>query len=64
MRAFRGDIVAALNVSGPKFRLGGRLPFAGQVVRAAADELSARLGWDGPTRLGLAATSVAPEIPA
>lgn len=64
VRGFRGDIVAALNVSGPKFRLGSRLPFAGQVVRAAADELSARLGWDSPTRLGLAATSVAPEIPA
>lgn len=53
VRGFRGNIVAALNVSGPKFRLGSRLPFAGMAVKAAADELSSRLGWDGRTPLGL-----------
>lgn len=47
VRDFRGAVVAALNVSAPKFRLWSRLPLAGQVIRAAADELSAQLGWDG-----------------
>ena len=45
VRDFRGRIVAALNVSAPKFRLGRRLGAAGGEVRAAADELSGRLGW-------------------
>jgi IclR family transcriptional regulator, KDG regulon repressor len=45
VRDFRGRIVAALNVSGPKFRSGAGLETRGVVVRAAADELSARLGW-------------------
>ena len=63
VRDFRGDVMAALNVSGPKFRLGGRLPFAGQVIRAAAHELSAQLGWDGRTTpFGLAGGYAAPEI--
>src|SRR4051794_11653677 len=44
VRDFRGRIVAALNVSAPKFRLGRRLGAAGREVKAAADELSARLG--------------------
>jgi IclR family transcriptional regulator, KDG regulon repressor len=44
VRDFRGRIVAALNVSGPKFRLGERLDQAGREVRRAADELSSRLG--------------------
>ena len=52
VRGFRGDVVAALNVSGPKFRLGSRLPFAGQAVKAAADELSSQLGWDGSIPVG------------
>jgi IclR family transcriptional regulator, KDG regulon repressor len=47
VRSFRGEVVAALNVSGPKFRLGSRLPFAGQAIKAAADQLSSELGWDG-----------------
>ncbi len=42
---FKGQIVAALNVSAPKFRLGGRLEAAGEEVKMAADELSALLGW-------------------
>jgi IclR family KDG regulon transcriptional repressor len=44
VRDFRGRIVGALNVSGPKFRLGERLDAAGLEVRRAADELSSGLG--------------------
>ncbi len=47
VRDFRGQVVAALNVSAPKFRLWGRLPLAGLTIKAAADELSGQLGWDG-----------------
>jgi DNA-binding IclR family transcriptional regulator len=47
VRDFRGQIVAALNVSAPKFRFVHRLRTAGERVRAAADELSARLGQSG-----------------
>jgi DNA-binding IclR family transcriptional regulator len=43
VRDFRGRIVAALNVSAPRFRLGRRLHEAGRAVRAAADELTARV---------------------
>jgi IclR family KDG regulon transcriptional repressor len=45
VRDFRGRIVAALNVSGPKFRLGDRLEEAGVELADAAETLSARLGW-------------------
>jgi DNA-binding IclR family transcriptional regulator len=45
VRDFRGRIVAALNVSAPKFRLGERLEAAAQEVKSVADELSALLGW-------------------
>ncbi len=45
VRDFRGSIVAALNVSAPKFRFGRRLAAAGAAVRAAADDLSCTLGW-------------------
>jgi IclR family transcriptional regulator, KDG regulon repressor len=38
-----GRIVAALNVSGPKFRLGDRLDAAGETLVAAAADLSAAL---------------------
>jgi IclR family KDG regulon transcriptional repressor len=44
VRDFRGRVVAALNVSGPGFRLGARLDEVGERVRRSADELSARLG--------------------
>lgn len=44
VRDFRGRIVAALNVSGPGFRLGERLEAAGAQVKRAADELSRGLG--------------------
>jgi IclR family transcriptional regulator, KDG regulon repressor len=49
VRDFKGELVAALNVSAPKFRLGGRLEYAGGEVKKAADELSMLLGWSsGP----------------
>ena len=49
VRDFKGQLVAALNVSAPKFRLGRRLKDAGREVKKAADELSALLGWSsGP----------------
>ncbi len=46
VRDFGGRVVAALNVSAPKFRVGNKLLGAGRQVKAAADELSATLGWD------------------
>src|SRR3954452_11478528 len=45
IRDFRGAIVAALNVSGPSFRLRDHLAEAGETVRAAATDLSLSLGW-------------------
>lgn len=44
VRNFEGHIIAALNVSGPKFRLGERLLSTGELVRAAALEVSRGLG--------------------
>jgi len=66
VRDFRGRVVAALNVSAPKFRLWGRLPLAGQAIKAAADELSGQLGWDGRPGEDLVAGSRAgrSEVPA
>lgn len=49
VRDAQGRIVAALNVSGPKFRLGQRLDEACSAVRSAAAELSAHLGAPGET---------------
>jgi len=43
VRRFDGRIVAALNVSGPSFRFGGRLQEAGAEVARAAQELSSQL---------------------
>ena len=48
VRDFGGRIVAALNVSAPKFRFGNRLTAAGPVVKRVADALSADLGFDVP----------------
>ncbi len=39
-----GRIVAAVNISGPRVRLGGRLAATGETVAAAAAEVSERLG--------------------
>lgn len=44
VRDFTGNVVAAINVSGPKFRLGERLHQAGELVRAAAEQISGNLG--------------------
>lgn len=44
VRDFTGRIVAALNVSAPKFRLAPRLHPAGEAVREAAQEISRTLG--------------------
>ena len=52
VRDFKGRLVAALNVSAPKFRLGRRLEGAGREVKKAADELSALLGWSFDPRHG------------
>jgi DNA-binding IclR family transcriptional regulator len=46
VRDVGGRIVAAVNVSAPKFRFGDRLVEAGEHVRAAADDLSATIGFD------------------
>ncbi len=59
VRDFRGGVVAALNVSAPKFRLWGRLPLAGQAIKAAADGLSVQLGWDADRPTSLAARASA-----
>ena len=53
VRDFRGRLVAALNISAPKFRLGRRLEAAGREVKKAADELSALLGWSSDPRHGI-----------
>jgi IclR family transcriptional regulator, KDG regulon repressor len=53
VRDFKGVLVAALNVSAPKFRLGGRLEGAGREVKKAADELSALLGWPSDSLRGV-----------
>jgi IclR family transcriptional regulator, KDG regulon repressor len=53
VRDFKNQIVAALNVSAPKFRLGGHLEAAGQEVKRAADELSVLLGWSSDPQLGV-----------
>jgi len=45
VRNFRGSIVAAVNVSGPKFRFGDGLEAAGRAVKAAADRIAVALGW-------------------
>lgn len=42
-----GECVASLSASGPSFRLEGRIPEVAKAVRAAADEVSHRLGWHG-----------------
>lgn len=46
VRDYRGRVCAAINVSAPKFRIGGRdrLGALGEAMRTAADELSLLLG--------------------
>lgn len=47
VRDVRGRLLGVLNVSGPTFRLGEHLDAAAAEVLAAAQELSAALGWAG-----------------
>lgn len=49
VRDFRGRIVAAINISGPKFRIARELNTAGRHVKAAAGYLSKNLGWADAT---------------
>jgi DNA-binding IclR family transcriptional regulator len=44
VRDFTGRVVAALNVSAPKFRLGDRVHPTGALVRTLAEEMSETLG--------------------
>ncbi|WP_371330368.1 IclR family transcriptional regulator [Streptomyces sp. TP-A0356] len=46
VRDFRGRVVAALNVSAPKSRLGDRLDEAGRITARAAARVSTMLGWE------------------
>lgn len=48
IRDFRSRVVAAVNISAPKFRLHRGLDAAGRQVRAAADGMSAALGHPEP----------------
>jgi IclR family transcriptional regulator, KDG regulon repressor len=57
VRDAHGTIIAALNVSGPKFRFGRRLSDAGKAVRTAAADLSATLGWAAKGRRPLLPSS-------
>ena len=41
---FRGDIIAAINVSAPKQRLGAHLDGAAKFTRSIADQMSTALG--------------------
>jgi IclR family KDG regulon transcriptional repressor len=45
---FTGRVIAAINVSAPKFRFADQLESAGEHVRAAAEELSRALRWQRP----------------
>ena len=54
VRDFRGHVIAAVNVSAPKFRFATRLEEAGERVRVVADELSRELGWDRASALVVA----------
>lgn len=56
VRDFRGRIVAAINISGPKFRIARDLQSAGHHVKSAAGYLSRNLGWNErvPTANGVA----------
>ena len=44
VRGMRGHVVAAVNVSAPRFRFGGAVDRAGPAIKNVADRLSGRLG--------------------
>ncbi len=54
VRDFRGRIVAALNVSAPKFRFSKELQRAGVQLKLAADEFSVSIGWQAEPSARLA----------
>jgi len=57
IRDFSGRVVAAINVSAPKFRLGRRLRATGELVGAAAAKLSRAMGAPGgPDTVGIVAS--------
>lgn len=61
IRDGRGRVVAALDVSGPKFRLEARLEAVGQELKDAGEELARRVGWrseDGDGLNGLDLSSL------
>ena len=47
VRDFRGRVVAALNVSAPKFRLGQSIDATGRETLTVANQISYSLGWIG-----------------
>lgn len=47
VRDFRGQVLAALNLSAPKFRLNDKLEAAARELAAGANRLSSQLGWPG-----------------
>lgn len=64
VRNFSGRVCAAVNVSAPKFRLGGnqRVGAVGRTLKSAADELSALLGESSePPTSGVATTGKGPR---
>ena len=61
IRDFTGRVVAAVNISAPKFRLGTRLHATGERVRATAEQLSDALGAPvGPGALRVRARAQTP----
>lgn len=52
VRDFSGRIIAVVNVSGPKFRLGKRLRATGETVRAAGQALSEAMHGEPEARIG------------
>ncbi|HTE62935.1 MAG TPA: IclR family transcriptional regulator [Solirubrobacteraceae bacterium] len=56
VRGMRGHIVAAVNVSAPRFRFATRVEDAGPVIKRVADALSARLGAPVAPLAGISAT--------
>ena len=58
VRDGRGRVVAALDVSGPKFRLEARLETVGRELRDAAEELARRVGWRAEDAAGFTGPAV------
>lgn len=58
IRDGRGRVVAALDVSGPKFRLEARLEAVGRELKDAAEELARRIGWRAEDGAGFAGPGV------